>query len=523
MRYSAFITALAALASSAAFSEVLFDKAREFPDLGLELPVLSNSRGMPLEMPRATAYLVGSGSENRLSDKFDVLDLWTAMTIRGRWKDQAGNMLWVARLSAKVPQDQPGVARTRADFRDRLERIGAKDRSARDEAVMSVSPVEVSEPEKPRRAKRRNFAELWEYPCEAPRTVVYAFLPMVEGACPPGTDWYMVSFEAGGGEDLAAALDSFDRNFLDAVAGLAPGKGKDVRKDPAGGKKEKDKKSEFTVDDENRFLREDVRRAVVNYPEWHFADSGDVVVVDNLPPEQSAPLASSLTNKLPRLRKAYAAAAPSPLKDPLRPAIVRILDGRSQYLEYVGVEYQWTAAVWSPERRELVAYISDTGVDGLLKTVRHEAFHQYLAYAGCMITAAPWFNEGHAVLFENTHFDLDGEVAFDVDPNAAAIVRTGVKDFAEMLPAIMRMGYEEFYSGSDEDREAKYAIAWSIAYFLQKGAPELRFQPYKNLRADYMKALVRTRNMHEATRAVLPEEKMKEFVDDWLRFWSKDH
>ena len=516
MRSSAYITALAILTASASQAEVVFERAREFPDIGLELPVLSGSRGMPMEMPRATAYLVGSGEEYRLADRFDVLDLWTAMTVRGRWLDQAGNRIWVARIPSKVPSDQPGVARTRADFRAGLERLRAKDRSARDEAVMTVSPVEVGEPEKPRRANRQNLAELWEYPCAEPRAAVYAFLPKIEGSSSSDADWYMVAFEAGENEDLAAAFDSFDRNFLDGIVGMKPQK-----KDPAK-KADAKAKAKVTVEDENRFLREDVGRAVANYPEWHFADSGDVVVVDNLPAAQSATLASALTNRLPRLRKAYAKAAPSPLKDPLRPAIVRILDGRQQYLAYVGLDYQWTAAVWAPERRELAAYISETGVDGLLKTIRHEAFHQYVAYAACMITSSPWFNEGHAELFASTHFDLDGEIVFDADPKAAAIVRMGAAEFAEMLPAIMRMGYREFYDGSEGEREAKYAIAWSIAYFLEKGAPGIRFQPYKNLRADYMKALVRTRDMHEATRAVLPEEKMKAFAEDWLSFWSKD-
>jgi len=523
MRSSAYIAVLATLASSAACAAVVFDRAREFPDLALEMPVLSNSRGMPLEMPRAAAYLLGSGAEYRLADRFDVLDLWTAITVRARWIDQYGNKLWVARVSHKVPADQPGVERTRADFRDRLERLGAKDRSARDEAVMSVTPVEVSEPRKPRRANRKNFVELWEYPCEEPRSVVYAFLPAVEGSSSPDADWYVVAFEAGEGEeDLAAAFAAFDGGFLDAVVGLKPEKPAkpEKAKKPAGKGRGKEVSA---VERENMLLKEDVRRAVVNYPEWHFADSGDVAVVDNLPPEQSATLVASITNKLPRLRKAYAEAAPSPLADPMRPAVVRLLDGRSQYLAYVGMDYQWTAAVWCPERRELVAYLSETGADGLFKTVRHEAFHQYLAYAGCMITASPWFNEGHAELFANSHFSMEGAIAYDADPLAAAIVRTGAKEFAEMLPAIMRMGYEEFYSGSESEREAKYAIAWSIAYFLEKGAPEVRFQPYKNLRADYMKALVRTRGMHEATRAVLPEEKMKDFVADWLQFWSRDH
>jgi hypothetical protein len=66
-----------------------------------------------------------------------------------------------------------------------------------------------------------------------------------------------------------------------------------------------------------------------------------------------------------------------------------------------------------------------------------------------------------------------------------------------------------------------YRLAWSVAYFLQIGAPQVRFQPFKNLRADYMKALVRTRSRDLAVQAVLTEQVRKELVAEWREFWKR--
>ena len=93
---------------------------------------------------------------------------------------------------------------------------------------------------------------------------------------------------------------------------------------------------------------------------------------------------------------------------------------------------------------------------------------------------------------------------------------------AEILPDVMEMDYRAFYAGTQDEIAAKYFLAWSIAYFLEVGAPNLRFQPYATLRADYLKALVETRSMHAATRAVLGDEKSRDaFVAAWLAFWRE--
>ena len=49
----------------------------------------------------------------------------------------------------------------------------------------------------------------------------------------------------------------------------------------------------------------------------------------------------------------------------------------------------------------------------------------------------------------------------------------------------------------------------------------MRFQPFKNIRADMMKALVRTRNSNEAVKTVLTDEMQRELVAEWLSFWKK--
>ena len=83
------------------------------------------------------------------------------------------------------------------------------------------------------------------------------------------------------------------------------------------------------------------------------------------------------------------------------------------------------------------------------------------------------------------------------------------------------MDYEAFYAGNQEEIAAKYRLAWSIAYFLEIGAPKLRYRPYENLRSDYVKALIRTRSMHEATGAVFDEQTRERFIAAWLDFWKQ--
>lgn len=483
---------------------LIFHSPREYQDLSLELSVLADSKAEIVEMPKATAYLVSGKDGTYLEDRFDVFDLWRSDAIRACWRDSDGNRFSICRISRKLPGDAAVETRTRLDYSMRYSAsvLGAKDFDALDEAVFLLSPVEVMGRVKPRRSQRRNLAELWQYPTTNENAFVYAFRPRVERK--HVADWYLVSLVS---DDLEAA-EKMDA-WLDGVRWLEP----DVNFGDA-------RKIGRNSPVETELLASDYRRSVINHHNWHFSSASNVVIVDNMPDCVRGRFVADLTNGLSRIQAEYRKLLPSPLSDDSHIAAVRIFGSREEYLAYVGADMKWSVALWSPMHRELVLYWPEGGSETLLRTVWHEALHQHLDYACAMIQSPAWFNEGHAVLFEHSHFNLDGDIVFDPVPDAVAAIKPNLSEIAECLPSVFEMDYPDFYSGSGEERIMKYHIAWSVAYFLQLGAPDVRFQPFKNIRADMMKALVRTRNRNEAVKTVLTDEMQRELVAEWLSFWK---
>lgn len=477
---------------------------REFPDLAIRCMELADAKAEPVEMPRANAYLVEEDKGFRLEDRYSVFDLWRADALRARWTDIDGSRLSLCRIRQKTPGDMDDADRTRADFCDRYAKavLGPKDLDALDEAVYLLSPVDVEERLRPRRSQRQNLAELWRYSTTNANAFVYAFRPRVETR--RTSDWYLVSLVS----DDPEAEEKMDA-WLDDVSAVK------VRENGEPAKGERKAPTEVGL------LAEGYRRNVVNYSDWHFTSASNVVVVDNMAGIDRMPFIAALTNMLPIMQAGYRAALPSPLSDSSHVAAVRVFGTREEYLAYVGAGMKWSAALWSPQHRELVTYMPETGAERLLRTVWHEALHQHLDYACSMIQAPAWFNEGHAVLFENTHFDMDGRMVFDPDPRAVMAVKSDPVALAGHLPDLLAMDYPDFYSDNPDERELNYHLAWSVAYFLQVGAPDVRFQPFKNLRIDLMRELVRTRSRSDASRIVLSGEMMKDLVAEWLAFWRR--
>ena len=484
---------------------LMFQSPKEFDDLSLAVRPLANAAAEIVEMPRATAYLVNGKDGTYLEDRFDVFDLWRSDAIRACWIDAEGNRFSICRIPRKLPGDAADETRTRLDYSRRYSAsvLGAKDLDALDEAAFLLSPVEMTGREKPRRSQRQNLAELWQYSTTNENAFVYAFRPKVERG--QRADWYLVSLVSNDPE----AYEKMDA-WLDGVEWLKP-----VQKANAAILKREVPVCEADL------LVSDYRRSVINHSDWHFASASNVVVVDNMPDFTRPQFIAFLTNGLPRMQAEYRKILPSPLSEDSHIAAVRIFGSREEYLAYVGPDMKWSAALWSPQHRELVLYWPEGGSDTLLRTVWHEALHQYLDYTCAMIQSPVWFNEGHAVLFEHTHFDMDGNIVFDPVPAAVVAVKSNPAAVAEQLPSFFAMDYAEFYSGTQEERILKYHIAWSLAYFLQVGAPEVRFQPFKDLRRDLLSALVLTRRRDEASKAVLTEQVQNDLIAEWLSFWKR--
>ena len=130
-----------------------------------------------------------------------------------------------------------------------------------------------------------------------------------------------------------------------------------------------------------------------------------------------------------------------------------------------------------------------------------------------MLPASPWFNEGYAQYFED-----EDSADWQIDRGLVDLDR-----LEETLPAVLGMDYRQFYDGTDLERRLKYRIAWSMAVFLEKGARKVRFDPFKNLKRDYIEYLLKTRDMHAATsRAFGSTDNMKRFAAEWKAYWLKN-
>ncbi len=458
----------------------------------------------PLDMPRAEAYLVKDTEGSLwLEDRYDELDLWTGRTVLGRWNDREGRQLTVSKLDTMAPLFT-GQTLTRERFASATEPLPVKRLDLRDQAIAWLAPFDLPEEPVSPRLDLHGFKQVQYLHGTNTNAVVCAFLPEKASA------WYLAVWNLLPEDDFETAVETFEDEFLsdwderrkeglrseEGLAEAAP--------------RTRTKRRRTRVE-ERDLLRADAQHSVTNYPNWHVTSAPEFIVLDDLPANSAA--VTTLTNELALMRAKYAAAFPSPVNGSNVLAVARIFKDRDEYLTALddnAVEgMEWSGAYWSPARRELVAYLPPGGTTELLKTFRHEAFHQFLSYACAMIPTSPWLNEGFAQYFED-EAATDWGIEVDLD------------QVADLIPALMRMNYSQFYDGSSAERQLKYRLAWSLACFLEKGAPKVRFEPFKDLRRTYVESLLRHQDAERATaEAFGSADKLKQFIAEWKKFWEK--
>lgn len=453
----------------------------------------------PLDMPRADAFLVEEDGVRRLEDRYNRMDLWVSQATIGRWVDEE-RVFVLAKLDREPPALAADGVLTREGFANecvpmRRIRANGKPPAAFRRAIEILAECPLVE-EKPRSARQlpRGYRDVdyWQNPTNY-ADIVCAFRPEKSEA------WYLTVWHLADTDDYAERMQVFEDQFL-------------RREFPALQSSLPSQSPQHFPERER--LRADVRHSVAAYSNWHFSDSEEFCVVDDLP---TRAFVGDLTNEFAAMRARYAKTVPAAIDGSNVLCVARLYGSRAEYLEALEVEgctnMAWSAAYWSPIRRELVAYLPENGEQELLKTVRHEAFHQYLSYAASMIPVSPWLNEGYAQYFEDTE---SADWRIEIDMGDENVGRMG-----KALAGIFGMDYEQFYGGTDFERRLKYRLAWSVAVFLEKGADKVRFRPFAKLKDDYLDALVRTRDMRQATAAAFRnEDTLKLFVAEWKNFWT---
>jgi len=455
----------------------------------------------PLEMPRAEAFFVREGGRCRLEDRYEPFDLWTSQSVVGRWADEDGRVFLLADLDFEPPSGGEVLTRKAfAEQRTPMPRLRANREIPRSfrRAIGLLSNCPLTD-EKPRRSRQipHGYADVtyWQHPTNV-TSVVCAFRQE------KSEKWHLAVWTLADGDDPAEREELLEDDFLRKE--FKDFTTKTFNLQP----------STFNLSERN-LLRSDARHSVAAYPNWHVADSEEFTVLDDA---LSRDLVATVTNELALVRSRAATVLPTSIDGSNVLCVARIFASRAEYLDALETDgntnMTWSAAYWSPARRELVAYLPESGEKEFLKTLRHETFHQYLSYAASMLSVSPWLNEGYAQYFEDPESKVWGE-AFDLSDE-------GFKRMARFLPVLLDMDYETFYAGTDAERRFKYRLAWSLAVFLEKGASKVRFDPFKDLKNDYFEALFRTKDMRAATTAAFKDkDTLGLFADEWLKFWRE--
>ena len=458
----------------------------------------------PLDMPRAEAYLVREDGVSRLEDRFDRTDLWMSQALIGRWIDD-DRLFLLSELGTCPPAVDRSGTQTRVGYESRkvaMKRVRANADfpMAFKDAIAILAPCAVMDRPRSPRQLTRGYKEIyyWQNPTNY-SDIVCTFLP-------EGTNvWFLASWQLAPEDDYPTQMEAFEDQFLRREF---PSLVSRLKSSPEGRETSDGRR-------ERELLRRDAHHSIAAYPNWHFTGAEEFAVLDDLP---ARGFVETLTNDFPVMRAKYAAAIPSPLDGSNVLSVVRIYANRDEYLDALETDgmtnMAWSAAYWSPGRRELVAHLSANGEKELTRTIRHEAFHQYLSYAASMISSSPWFNEGYAQYFEDDASADWGE-GFDMSDE-------NVDRMAKAIPGLLLMDYEQFYGGSDLERRFKYRLAWSVVRFIEKGADEVRLKPFEGLKTRYMDALVETRDMRKATSAAFKDaDLLKTFIAEWKKFWKK--
>jgi hypothetical protein len=189
---------------------------------------------------------------------------------------------------------------------------------------------------------------------------------------------------------------------------------------------------------------------------------------------------------------------------------VYLFSGLSGYLGYAealfGSTPYNTAGLYSPVLKQLLIWnLPDR--EAMLRTVRHEGFHQYLDR---MLPETPvWLNEGTAEYFE-TAVLAGGRVEHGTPVRSHIMLLTAKQTEWVPLDELIHMGRAEFYKQSSRN----YAQSWALVHYLLQGGRDER-----KLYQDYFEALLAGSSAREAgeaafgavdTRALLG--KLKEHV-----------
>lgn len=492
---------------------------KSYPQLGLNVRSLGNSTPEPLPQPQVYTYtFTPSQGDSYRQDLYSLQELWYATQHTGQWRDTKDNVL----ILAHAQQLKPAIT---AQVKDHIPR------EAFDKAMQAVNGqneidslekltrwlqdftgLGVQTPEKARGGF--SIVAAYFFPLSDATTLACAFQPRQRSlsTSTPAAEWFVALVKVADGTPLTRVRKDFETQFLATVSAM-PKTGT-----PSSGATSFQKPTDANPPAAHP-SRAAAHRSIANMQGWWHADTPEYTFLTDVRSAVGQRLIRDVQGELTALRRAFIHLVP-PLVKELDINIIRIFETAEDYQKYVGADIEWSSGCWSPARRELVIQSQGKDRNQTLSIIRHEAFHQYLFYATDMLPNAMWYNEGHACFFEEVRVDSRGQLTI-LEGHRLNFLMENLEDVAGNLPRVLKAQHQDFYNGSDRQRQLNYTTAWGLTYFLRKGVPSMQLKAYDSILADYLKHLTTTKDGTAATQQAFEGVDLAGLQRDFTECWRR--
>ena len=510
-----------------------FTTSADLKDLGLKVRLMPDARAVPMPAPSVYPYVArrktAQGEVSERVDMYDPREVWVQEQNGGLWTDEFGNAMVIAAIVQPFPGVIPG---RRHITREEYDKKSAAARKAVDawtqpHIVQWVADFTGARKVEAEAVKRPpfNLSKLLSFKMHglAAQKIAYAFQVKRRGMGSrqtAGQTWVFVLFNLNPMIGLDGARDAILTKFLPSVAPLTTRARRDTT--PGTTTSRKDESSAGGKSTEFQASRKRVAESIRNMENWWYDETDNYIILSNLQ-KRHRTMVRYLKTNIEIIRGAYSQLVPAK-RDISSVSVVRVFATPEEYENFVGPNYRWTGGLWAPAKKELVIRPIDWGGSRdqrarVLSVTYHEGFHQYLAYALDEALASPWFNEGHAAVFETASI-RGTRIEIPENQSHTPYLEAAAKAGAIDVRPVLFMSYAEFYAGTDQDRGRNYALAWGLIYYLRKAAPIFDKKDYVAISDRYCGALVKTGSPAAATTTAFKGIDMGALARDLAEFWK---
>ncbi len=508
-------------------AELKITKAVDLPVSGIRLAVMSESRESPLPSPSVQTFQIQTGDHISREERYFARHLWIRRQVAGRWMDDSGNTLTVASMLFLLPPALKEKLVTREEFDSATAAAEPGVWTSEDIQQWLADFADASPIAVPLQKRPFNISTLAGYRFTG-RSGILAYVFRLNrasaGQSRATQETFAAIFELAPEINPAEARETIEARFVPSItvsqkkppAAVAPSASFQAPSSVSRTAADRQRSPEFLAS------REQVIAGIKNSKDWWFAETPNYILLSNLSLKHKH-TARQLQEDVELLRGIFAKIIP-PRREVSAVSVIRLFADQADYEKYVGEDFRWTSGIWAPDRKELVIRQAQWGGTrqqrvSTLSVVYHEAFHQYLFYIMDQTATSPWFNEGHACLFEAADISQQRVVIEECERFVAPVTEmtaAGSMDFKSILP----LDYKGFYAGTDQDRDKRYAQAWAMIYFLRKAAPAEKLHTYDGLLDRYLEELCRVGDFSLATSAVFSDDLVNRLEKDFVAFWK---